>query len=83
MGNQIKITPEKSFDDDETIERPSSIFCSKKVSVSVFQKNIVGIAVIATAGSLKRPRMAFIASRIRKLGKPLIILRAFQYFSSG
>ena len=31
--------------------------------------------VIATAGSLKRPRMAFIASRIRKLGKHLIILR--------
>ena len=32
-------------------------------------------SIFATAGSLKPPRMAFIASRIRKLGKHLIILR--------
>ena len=39
--------------------------------------------LVATAVSLKRPRMAFIASRRRNLGKHLIILRVFQYFSSA
>ena len=34
---------------------------------------------IATAGSLKRPRIAFIVSCIKKLEKHLIILFIFQY----